>query len=52
MLYAKSLNAQILTTEKDYTKINSNKNSEIKFLTIELAIQDEQKLINYLKLHI
>ena len=52
MAYAKSLNAQILTTEKDYTKINSNKNSEIKFLTIELAIQDEQKLINYLKLHI
>jgi len=52
MAYAKSLNAQILTTEKDYTKINSNKNIEIKFLTIELVIRDEQKLINYLKLHI
>ena len=52
MLHAKSLNAQILTTEKDYTKINSNKNNEIKFLKIELTIQDEQKLINYLKSYV
>jgi len=50
--HAKRLNAQILTTEKDYTKINSNKNRDIKFLKIELAIKDEQKFINYLKLHI
>jgi len=52
ILHAKSLNAQILTTEKDFTKINNNKNSDIKFLKIDLAIKDEQKLINYLKLHI
>ena len=52
MLQAKLLNAQILTTEKDYTKINSNKKNNIKFLRIELTIKDEQKLINYLKLHI
>ena len=51
-LHAKRLNAQILTTEKDFTKINNNKNSDIKFLKIDLAIKDEQKLINYLKLHI
>jgi tetraacyldisaccharide 4'-kinase len=51
-LYAKKLNAQILTTEKDYTKINSNINNDIKCLKIELVIKDEQKLINYLKLHI
>jgi len=52
VLQAKLLNAQILTTEKDYTKINSNKKNNIKFLRIELTIKDEQKLINYLKLHI
>ena len=51
-LHAKKFNAQILTTEKDYTKININENNDIKFLKIELAIKDEQKLINYLKLHI
>ena len=52
VLNAKKLNAQILTTEKDYTKIDSNKDNNIKFLKIELAIKEEQKLINYLKLHI
>ena len=51
-LQAKRLNAQVLTTEKDYTKINSNKNSDIKFLKVELAIKNEQKLIDYLRLHI
>jgi len=51
-LLAKKLNAQILTTEKDYIKINSNKNDDIKFLKIEITIKDEQKLIEYLKLHI
>ena len=52
LLQAKKLSAQILTTEKDYTKINPNKNNDIKFLKIELAIKDEKKLINYLKLYI
>ena len=52
MLHAKRLDAQILTTEKDYTKINSNTNHDIKFLEIDIVIKDEQKLINYLKLHI
>jgi len=49
---ARKLNAQILTTEKDYTKINSNINNDIKFLKINLNIKEEQKLIKYLKLHI
>ena len=49
---AKKLDAQILTTEKDYTKINFDKKNDIKCLKIELAIKDEQKLIDYLKLHI
>ena len=51
-LQAKILNAIILTTEKDYVKINSNKNNDIKFLQIELDIKDEKKLIEYLKLNI
>ena len=49
-LQAKNLNAKIITTEKDYVKINSNENDEIKFLKIKLKIKDEEKLINYLKL--
>ncbi len=52
VLHAKKLGAQILTTEKDYTKINSNKDNDIKFLEIEIVIKDEKKLIDYLKLHI
>ena len=52
VLHAKRLGAQILTTEKDYAKINSNKDNDIKFLEIEIVIKDEKKLIDYLKLHI
>jgi len=49
---AKNLGAKILTTEKDYMKINSDERKNIKFLEIELTIKDENKLINYLKLTI
>jgi len=51
-LLAKKLNAKIITTEKDYVKIKDKINNDIKFLNIELHIKDEEKLINYLKLHI
>ena len=51
-LQAKNLNAKIITTEKDYVKISSNKNDEIKFLKIELKVKNEKELIDYLKLHI
>jgi tetraacyldisaccharide 4'-kinase len=51
-LQAKQLNARILTTEKDYVKINSDKNQDIRFLEIELDIKDEKKLIDYLKLYL
>jgi len=51
-LHAKNLNAKIITTEKDYVKINLNKDNDIKFLKIDLTIKDEKKLINYLKSHI
>jgi tetraacyldisaccharide 4'-kinase len=49
-LQAKNLNAEIITTEKDYSKINYD--NEIKFLQIELNIKNEIDLINYLKLNI
>ena len=51
-LQAKKLNAKIITTEKDYVKINPDKNNDIMFLKIELKIKNEEKLIDYLKLHI
>ena len=43
---AKDLNAKILTTEKDYVKINDN---EIKFLKINVVIRNENEFINFLK---
>ncbi len=49
---AKNLNAKIITTEKDYTKINSDTNNDIKFLQVEVKIKDEIELINYLKINI
>ena len=49
---AKHLNAQILTTEKDYVKIDLSKNNDIKVLKVEVEIINEEKLIKYLKLHI
>ena len=45
-------NSKILTTEKDYMKIKSFKNDDIKYLKIELDIKNEDKLIEYLKTHI
>ena len=49
---AKNLNAKIITTEKDYTKINSNENPDIHFLKVELDIKNKEDLIDYLKLYI
>ena len=48
-LQAKKLNAKILTTEKDYIKIDTNNNHEIKFLKVELEIVNEKELLNYFK---
>ena len=45
-------NAKILTTEKDYIKIKSAKNNDIRFLKIDLDIRNQDRLIDYLKLHI
>ncbi len=49
---ARQLNSKILTTEKDYIKIKSNNNNDIKQLKVELDIKNENKLIDYLKIHI
>ena len=49
---ARRLNSKILTTEKDYIKIKSSKNNDIKYLKVELDIKNEDKLIDYLKIHI
>ena len=49
---ARQLNSKILTTEKDYIKIKSSKNNDIKYLKVELDIKNEDKLIDYLKIHI
>jgi len=49
---AKKLNATIITTEKDYTKVNSSNYDDIKFLQIDLKIKNEIELINYLKINL
>ena len=51
---AKSYNAKILTTEKDFLRIKknnqlkNNKTNQIKFLKMKLEIKNEKKFINYL----
>jgi tetraacyldisaccharide 4'-kinase len=49
---AKQLNSKILTTEKDYIKIKSNNNNDIRYLKVELDVKNEDKLIDYLKIYI
>ena len=46
---AKSLNAKIITTEKDYVKLSEKNRTGIDFLEIDLIIEDEEKLINFIK---
>jgi tetraacyldisaccharide 4'-kinase len=45
---AKNDNLKILTTEKDFMKIPEEFKKEINFLTVDLVIQDEKKLIELL----
>ena len=45
---AKNENLKIMTTEKDFMKIPEEFKKEINFLTIDLVIQDEGKLIELL----
>ena len=45
---AKDLNCKIITTEKDYLRLEDNKVDQIKFIKSELKIVDEDKLIKKL----
>ena len=46
---AKNLKAKIITTEKDYNRLNKLNSEGINFLKIELKIANENQLINFLK---
>ena len=46
---ARSLKAEIVTTEKDYIKLNSNNQKNIKCLYVRIKILNQMKLINYIK---
>ena len=46
--YAKNNNAKIITTEKDYLRLNSNFIQDVKYLKIELVIPNEKRLIDIL----
>ena len=43
---ANQLNCKIITTEKDYLRLDNNNYNEIKFIKTELQIVDEERLIN------
>ena len=45
---AKDLDAKIITTEKDYNRLNKLNSEGIEFLKIELKILNENELINFL----
>lgn len=51
-LHAKKIDANIITTEKDYVKITQEDSKEINFLEISLEIKDEKKLIDFIKKNI
>ena len=46
---AKKINAEIITTEKDFVKISKFDDRNINFLEIDLKIENEKKLINFIK---
>ena len=45
---AKNLNAKIITTEKDYNRLNKLNAESIEFLNVELKVLNEKQLINFL----
>ena len=45
---AKNLNAKIITTEKDYNRLNKFNAEGIEYLNIELKVLNEKQLINFL----
>lgn len=45
---AKKINAQIITTKKDYVKLNKFNSENINYLEIEMQIFEEKELINFI----
>jgi tetraacyldisaccharide 4'-kinase len=45
---ARKLNAQIVTTEKDFVKIKENYRNNINFLKIDLEIDREENFVNFI----
>ena len=45
---AKKMDAKIITTEKDYSRLNKSDSENIEFLEINLNIFNEKELINLL----
>ena len=43
------MNAKIITTEKDFVKVKMINNKDINFLKINLKIQNENKIFNFIK---
>ena len=48
-LKAKKLNTKILTTEKDYLRLNKSNAENINFFKVKLNIKNENELINFLQ---
>ena len=46
---AKDLGVKIITTEKDYNRLNKLNSDGIEYLKIELKISNEEELTNFLK---
>ena len=49
---AKKLNADIITTEKDFVKLSKRDQKKIKFMKIEINFINEKNFVKYLKLKI
>ena len=45
---ADNLNCKVITTEKDFLRIENLNTNRLKFIKSELQIIDEDKLINYI----
>ena len=48
-IYAKNLNAKILTTEKDYLRLSHQNRKDIYFLKIGIQIKQKNRLISFIK---
>lgn len=46
---AKTLDAEIITTEKDYVKIKNSSKKNIKYFKVNLKISNQKKLLNFIK---